>query len=151
MSDVAQDEFVESLKDRLVEAGKKNVVIIEPGESSRKKAMENVAEAFSDPVNDFIEKKSRSGESSGDVVSYDGTVSVNKGLNPATGEPVTNLSVRDYVTTSVNNHNVDVSAHEDIRAAIAAETAAREAAVLRIAPPEYAGTGEVIFYRGELV
>ena len=35
--------------------------------------------------------------------------------------------------------------------AIAAETAAREAAVLRIAPPESAGTGEVIFYRGELI
>ena len=119
MSDVAQDEFVESLKERLVEAGRNNIVIIEPGESSRKKAMENIAEAFSDPVNDFIEKKSRSGESSGDVVSYDGTVSVNKGLNPATGETVTNLSVRDYVTTSVNNHNVDINAHEDIRADIA--------------------------------
>lgn len=35
--------------------------------------------------------------------------------------------------------------------AIAAEIAAREAAVLRIAPPESAGTGEVIFYRGELI
>lgn len=35
--------------------------------------------------------------------------------------------------------------------AIAVETAAREAAVLRIAPPESAGTGEVIFYRGELI
>lgn len=45
-----------------------------------------------------------------------------------------------------NPHNVKVLAD-----AIEAETAAREASILRIAPPSAAGAGEVIFYRGNLV
>lgn len=163
MTNNPQEEFVESLKERLALAGEKNVVIKDASESSRKKAMENIAEAFSEPVNDFIDKKSASGGgSSNDVVSYDGSVAIGHGTNPVTGEPITNLSVAGYVESVVGAHNVNAESHPDIREeiargdkenadAIAAETAAREAAVLRIAPPESAGTGEVIFYRGELV
>lgn len=148
MTNDPQEEFVESLKERLAIAGEKNVVIKDASEASRKKAMENIAEAFSEPVNDFIDKKSASGGgSSNDVVSYDGSVSIGHGVNPVTGEPITNLSVTGYVESVVGAHNVNLEAHPDIRE----EIARVEAGGLKIAPPDHEGVGTMMFYTGELL
>lgn len=147
----AQKKFVEDLKERLVGAGKKNVAIeADSLEENQKKAMENIAEAFSEPVKEFIDSET-SQVANISIVSYDRSVDINSGVDPVTRKKITNLSVANTVNDAISNHNVDENAHEDIRADIAAETAAREAAVLRIAPPESAGTGEVIFYRGGLI
>jgi hypothetical protein len=145
----AQKKFVDDLKERLVAAGKKNVAIeADTLEENQKKAMENIAEAFSEPVNDFIEKKSAAGGGySNEIVSYDGSVAIGRGVNPVTGEPITNLSVTDYVGSVVGSHNVDAGAHPDIRE----EIARVEAGGLKIAPPEHEGEGEMMFYTGVLL
>lgn len=143
-----QKEFVESLKERLAIAGEKNVVIKDASENSRKKAMGNIAEAFSEPVNDFIDKKAASGGGSSDeIFSYDGSVAIGHGTNPVTGNPVKNLSVAGYVESVVSAHNVNAESHPDIRE----EIARVESGGLKIAPPEHEGVGTMLFYTGTLI
>ena len=138
-----QKKFVEDLKERLVEAGKKNVAIEANSlEDNQKKAMENIAEAFSEPVKDFIDRES-SQVANVSLVSYDRTVYINAGVDPVTGKEVTNLSVANTVNTAISNHNVDENAHPDIRQHI-------DDSVLKIAVgPD--GSNEMTFYRGELL
>lgn len=114
----AQKKFVEDLKERLVAAGKKNVAIeADSLEENQKKAMENIAEAFSEPVKNFIDMES-SQVANVSLVSYDQTVNIRDGVDPVTGKEITNLSVADAINAAISNHNVDESAHEDIRQAI---------------------------------
>lgn len=138
----AQKKFVEDLKERLVEAGKKNVAIeADSLEENQKKAMENIAEAFSEPVKDFIDRESQTADVS--IVSYDHSVDVRQGVDPVTGKELTNLSVANTVNTAISNHNIDETAHPDIRQHI-------DGSVLKIAVgPD--GSNEMTFYRGELL
>lgn len=69
-----KQEFRTRLAEELVEAGKDNVSIEEAGDAGRKKAMERLAEAFADPVGDFIDEKA-AGTAAG-VKSSDGTVDI---------------------------------------------------------------------------
>lgn len=143
----AKDEFVESLKGRLVLSGKKNVELKDSSESNRNKAMENIAEAFSDPVSDFIDKKASHGEATVDIVSYDRSVRVGHGTSHITGKEVVNLSVAECVQNAVDAHNASPDAHPDIRE----EIARVEAGGLKIAPPEHEGVGTMLFYTGTLI
>lgn len=69
-----KEEFKTSLAERLKEAGKKNMAISSPGESGRDEAMENLADAFADPVGDYVDE--RAVAASAGVVSSDGTVDI---------------------------------------------------------------------------
>lgn len=117
MVSAAQDEFVESLKKNLIVSGKKNVVLVEPGEKNRDKAMENIAEAFSDPVKEFIDKETsrRSDDNSDKITSYDKSVSISLSKDASTGKEFTDLSVAKTVANSVNQHNQSSQSHPDIR------------------------------------
>ncbi len=106
MADPKQ-EFRERLAAELVEAGKDNVSIEETGDAGRKKAMERLAEAFADPVGDFIDEKS-AGTAAG-VTSSDGTVDI---------ASVT-VEERQYA---------DLSVRETVDSAVAAEAQARREA-----------------------
>ena len=139
----AQKKFVENLKERLVDAGKKNVAIeAETLEENQKKAMENIAEAFSEPVKEFIDSET-SQVANISIVSYDRSVEVMPGKDPVTGKEFTNLSVNKTINNAIAAHNVDPEAHADIRRCI-------EDSVLKIAVgPD--GSNEMTFYRGELL
>ena len=114
----AQKKFVEDLKERLVDAGKKNVAIeADSLEENQKKAMENIAEAFSEPVKNFIDMES-SQVANVSLVSYDQTVNIRDGVDPVTGKEITNLSVAAAINAAISAHNVAENAHEDIRQAI---------------------------------
>ena len=103
--------------------------------------MENIAEAFSEPVKDFIDRESQTADVS--IVSYDHSVDVRQGVDPVTGKELTNLSVANTVNTAISNHNIDETAHPDIRQHI-------DGSVLKIAVgPD--GSNEMTFYRGELL
>ena len=164
-----QEEFVKDLSERLVEAGRKNVELEPyPVEDSQKKAMENLAEAFSEPVKKFIDRESSQGVDS-DIVSYDRSVDVYSGVDPVSEKKIFNLSVSRVVNAAIESHNVDPEAHADIREAVSShvndknnphEVTAEQvgavtpeqldAAVLKIAVgPE--GSNEMTFYRGELL
>lgn len=69
-----KEEFEKRLAEELVKAGKDNMSIEEAGDEGRKKAMERIAEAFTEPVGDFIDEKA-AGVSAG-VKSSDGTVDI---------------------------------------------------------------------------
>ena len=88
----AQEKFVSSLKERLVAAGKKNLEITEKGEENQKKAMENLAEAFSDPVKEFIDEEANGGTQPS-ITSYDGSVSVKPVIDPVSKKTSVDLSV----------------------------------------------------------
>ena len=139
----AQKKFVEDLKERLVDAGKKNVAIeAETLEENQKKAMENIAEAFSEPVKEFIDSET-SQVANISIVSYDKSVEVMPGKDPVTGKEFTNLSVNKTINNAIAAHNVDPEAHADIRQCI-------EDSVLKISVgPD--GSNEMTFYRGELL
>lgn len=123
----AQEEFVESLKRKLIASGEKNVVLVEPGKANRDKAMENIAEAFSDPVKDFIDKESSGTSVAASITSRDQSVSVAETRNPSTGASVTDLSVAKTVSNSVKTHNQSSSSHPDIRDTVAGVNTALEA------------------------
>lgn len=88
----AQEKFVSSLKERLVAAGKKNLEITEKGEENQKKAMENLAEAFSDPVKEFIDDEANGGTQPS-ITSYDKSVSVKPVIDPVSKKTSVDLSV----------------------------------------------------------
>ena len=70
----AKDEFIKSLAEELVKAGRKNTEISLPGDAGRKEAMENLAEAFADPVGEYVEKEMAI--ASEGLRSSDGTVDI---------------------------------------------------------------------------
>ena len=68
----AKDDFRKSLAEELVKAGRKNTEISLPGDAGRKEAMENLAEAFADPVGEYVEMAT----ASAGLRSSDGTVDI---------------------------------------------------------------------------
>lgn len=70
----AKDDFRKSLAEELVKAGRKNTEISSPGDAGRKEAMENMAEAFADPVCEYVEKETAT--ASAGLRSSDGTVDI---------------------------------------------------------------------------
>lgn len=92
-----KDDFRKSLAAELVKAGKANTAITETGDAGRKKAMERLAEAFADPVGEFIDEKA-AGTAAG-VKSSDGTVDIS---TVTEGERTyADLSVRNAVDSAV--------------------------------------------------
>lgn len=157
-----QEEFVESLKEKLVHAGKLNAEIDVRNttvEEGQKKAMENIAEAFSEPVKNFIDRESKGGGVAA-ITSADGTVSVSRNVEPGTGNVTTDLSVARTVYGAVSEHaNRTDNPHDVTAAQVGAyttqETEERisqslDASVLKIAAPSQSGTNTMIFYRGNL-
>ena len=69
-----KQEFRTRLAAELVKAGKKNTEISTPGDAGRKEAMENLAEAFADPVGEYVEKETAT--ASAGLRSSDGTVDI---------------------------------------------------------------------------
>lgn len=107
-----KQEFRTRLAEELVEAGKDNVSIEESGDEGRKKAMERLAEAFADPVGDFIDEKA-AGTAAG-VKSSDGTVDI-------------------ATVTEGDRQYADLSVRETVDSAVAAEEQARKDADAEIA------------------
>ena len=107
-----KQEFRTRLAEELVEAGKDNVSIEETGDEGRKKAMERLAEAFADPVGDFIDEKA-AGTAAG-VKSSDGTVDI-------------------ATVTEGDRQYADLSVRETVDSAVAAEERARREADEEIA------------------
>lgn len=107
-----KEEFEKRLAAELVKAGQDNVSIEESGDEGRKKAMERLAEAFADPVGDFIDEKA-AGTAAG-VKSSDGTVSVS-------------------TVTEGDRQYADLSVRETVDSAVAAEEQARKDADAEIA------------------
>lgn len=107
-----KEEFEKRLAAELVEAGKDNVSIEESGDEGRKKAMERLAEAFADPVGDFIDEKA-AGTAAG-VKSSDGTVDI-------------------ATVTEGDRQYADLSVRETVDSAVAAEEQARKDADAEIA------------------
>ena len=70
----AKDDFRKSLAEELVKAGLKNMKISASGDAGRKEAMENLAEAFADPVGEYVEKETAT--ASAGLRSSDGTVDI---------------------------------------------------------------------------
>lgn len=70
----ARENFEKSLAEKLKAAGKKNMAITAPGEAGRDEAMENLADAFADPVGDYVDERAVAANAG--VVSSDGTVDV---------------------------------------------------------------------------
>lgn len=107
-----KQEFRTRLAEELVEAGKDNVSIEESGDEGRKKAMERLAEAFADPVGEYVERETAT--ASAGLRSSDGTVDIT---------PVTEGD-RQYA---------DLSVRETVDSAVAAEEQARKDADAEIA------------------
>lgn len=107
-----KEEFEKRLAEELVKAGQDNVAIEESGDAGRKKAMERLAEAFADPVGDFIDEKA-AGVSAG-VKSSDGSVSIS-------------------TVTEGERRYADLSVRETVDSAVAAEEQARKDADAEIA------------------
>lgn len=111
----AKDDFRKSLAEQLVKAGRKNTEISAPGDAGRKEAMENLAEAFADPVGEYVEKETAT--ASAGLRSSDGTVDI----TPVTeGERTySDLSVRETVDSAVAGETVRAtSAEENLAASI---------------------------------
>ncbi len=100
-----KEEFERKLAEELVKAGQDNVSIEESGDAGRKKAMERLAEAFTEPVGDFIDEKA-AGAAAG-VRSSDGTVAVS-------------------TVTEGDRRYADLSVRETVDSAVAAEEQARK-------------------------
>lgn len=131
MDQTAEEKFQAELAENLKEAGQKNMLLTENTETARDQAMQNVAEAFTEPLKEFID--SESSLAAAGVKSTDGTVTVTEG------------------TDSEGKHFADLSVQNEIDRATAAEQANAQAVqdnVLRIAS---GGSGEMIFYRGTLL
>lgn len=107
-----KEEFEKRLAAELVRAGQDNVSIGESGDEGRKKAMERLAEAFADPVGDFIDEKA-AGTAAG-VKSSDGTVDIT-------------------TVTEGERRYADLSVRETVDSAVAAEERARKDADAEIA------------------
>ena len=107
--DTAQDKFVSSLKEKLVKAGEKNVSIKDSSDESRSKAMENIAEAFLDPVKTFIDEESTGGTAGSPVVSLDRTVSIKPFLDPIQKRLLFDLSVRSILEGLVTDVRYEVN------------------------------------------
>lgn len=107
-----KEEFERRLAEELVKAGKDNMSIEEAGDEGRKKAMERLAEAFTEPVGDFIDEKA-AGVSAG-VKSSDGSVSIS-------------------TVTEDDREYADLSVRETVDSAVAAEEQARKDADAEIA------------------
>lgn len=115
VTESAQDEFEKALKANLIKAGRQNVSIDESSlEENQKKAMENIAAAFSEPIKNFIDRESSQSVGS-DIVSYDHSVDVHRIFDPITLSGRVDLSVSRCVSDSIEMHNQDSLAHPDIR------------------------------------
>ena len=103
----AKDDFRKSLAEELVKAGRKNTEISLPGDAGRKEAMENLAEAFADPVGEYVEKEMAI--ASAGLRSSDGTVDI----TPVTEGEMTfsDLSVKRAIAAKTNAIEASVSAH----------------------------------------
>lgn len=70
-----KEEFKTSLAERLKEAGKRNMAITSPGDTGRDEAMENLADAFADPVGDYVDERAAKATTSTATASADGLMS----------------------------------------------------------------------------